>query len=154
MNGRSEPGEDLGLCVCVCVCVCVGRGGRGEEGEGGGVRRERGERVRGVHISFMFSHLLLHLLSNNCWHRHALIWHTKVFDIASVQLDMQLSLNTIQGCVYQELFETRVLEREREGERGRERERGGEGREREGERERGGREKGRESEERERERRK
>ena len=99
------------------------------------MRRERGERVRGVHISSIpkFSYLFFHLLSNNCWHRHALIWHTKVFDIASVQLDMQLSLNTIQGCVYQELFETRVLERgererERKGEKGRE----GEGREREG----------------------
>ena len=30
MNGRSEPGEDLGLCVCVCV-----RGGEGGGGERG-----------------------------------------------------------------------------------------------------------------------
>ena len=103
MNGRLESGEDLGFCVY---------------GEGGGVRRERGKRVRGVYILSipMFSHLLLHLLSNNCWHRHALIWHTKMLNIASIQLDMQLSLNTIQGRVYQELFETRVLEREK-GER-------------------------------------
>ena len=95
----------------------------------------------------MFSHLLLHLLSNNCWHSHALIWHTKVLNIASVQLDVQLSLNTIQGRVYQELFETRVLEREREGREKREREgerKGGRkgGRERKGER-REGREEGR-----------
>lgn len=55
------------------------------------------------------SHLFL-LLPNDSWCRHALIWHTQILDVTPLQLDTQFPLNTVQGCVNQQLLEPRVLQ--------------------------------------------
>ena len=55
------------------------------------------------------SHLFL-LLPNDSWCRHALIWHTQILDVTPLQLDTQFPLDAVQGCVNQQLLETRVLQ--------------------------------------------